>query len=50
VRWWRVVPRNGKSVWLQQEPTTDMLSAAWEGATVEGPFVPERAFDEEHER
>jgi hypothetical protein len=40
-RWWRVVPRTGQpSVWLQQEPAPDMLSAAWEGSKVEGPFVP----------
>jgi len=42
-RWWRVTPRNPehRTVWVQEDPS-DRLYAAWEGATVTGPFVPEQ--------
>lgn len=40
-RWWRVTARNGRvGTWTDQDPG-DRLTAAWTGATVDGPFVPE---------
>lgn len=37
-RWWRIRRTDGNVTWTDNDPT-DKLTAAWEGATVRGPFV-----------
>jgi hypothetical protein len=40
-RWWRVTRRgDGHVTWTDEDPS-DRLVAAWEGAKVKGPFIPE---------
>ncbi len=37
--WWRVVTQGGNEHWMPNDPS-GQLNGAWEGAEVQGPFIP----------